>query len=211
MAILNIPITKAGNRPIEVDPDILPDAMYRLALEEGLKVLLNKGMTKILTAKLEGEELESAQAAAYAKAEENLSAVKAGTLTKGRATVVKGKDGKKLPAAILTEARRLAKEVAKNEIRAAGMKISHVPASEITKAANAFIAADPYYIEQATKNIEERSTKKVAVDIASLVHESPALVAASEKVKAERKAASSAKQAGKPKAAARKGQQASAH
>ena len=210
MAILNIPITKAGNRPIEVDPDTLPDAMYRLALEEGLKVLLNKGMTKILTAKLEGEELETAQEAAYSKGLENLEAVKSGTLTKGRAAV-KGKDGKKIPAAILTEARRLAKEVAKNEIRAAGMKISHVPASEITKAANAFIAADPYYLEQAAKNIEERAAKKTSVDIAALVHESPKLVEASLKAAAERKAASSAKQAGKPKAAPKKGSQIAAH
>ena len=211
MATLNIPITKAGNRPIEVDPDSLPDTMYKLALEEGLKVLLNKGMTKILTAKLEGEELATAQEAAYVKANENLGALQAGTLSKGRSTAVKNKDGSKIPAAVLTEARRLAKEVAKNEIRAAGMKISHVPASEITKAANAFIAADPYYLEQAAKNIEERATKKVAVDIASLVHESPALVAASEKVKAERKAASSAKQAAKPKAAPKKGQTIHAH
>ena len=94
------------------------------------------------------------------------------------------------------------------EIRAAGMKISHVEASEITKAANALIEADPSFIEQATANIEARAEKKVTtVDIKSLIHESPKLVEAANKRKAEAKTQLSAKQAGKPAAAPRKGSQ----
>ena len=59
MAILRIPVTKAGNKAIEVNTDTdIPDAMYQLALEEGLKVLLNKGMSKISTKGLEGEALD---------------------------------------------------------------------------------------------------------------------------------------------------------
>ena len=97
----------------------------------------------------------------------------------------------------------LAKEVVKNEIRAAGMKISHVEASEITKAANALIAADPAFIETATANIEARAAQKVNVDISSLIHESPKLVQAAEARKAASKAVLSKTQAGK--AAPRKG------
>lgn len=192
MATLNIPVTKAG-RAIEVDPDALPDAMYRMALEEGLKVLLNKGMSKITTKGLEGDDLTEAKDAAYAKGLKNLEALKAGKVQKGRAASTSAK----VPGVVMTEARRLAKEVVKNEIRAAGMKISHVEASEITKAANALIEADPSFIAQATKNIEERATVKSAVDITSLVHVSPKLVKADEARRAAAKTQLSAKQAGK--------------
>lgn len=199
MAILKIPVTKAGNRPIEVDTDVdLNDDMFRLALEEGLKVLLNKRMSKVPAQKgLEGKDLSDAQDSAYKIATENYEALKAGKLKKGRAAGAVGADGKKVSGVILTEARRLAKEVVKNEIKQAGMKVSHVAASDITKAANALIEADPSYIEQATANIEARSHVKAKLDIASLVHESPKLVAAAEKAKAERKSQLSAKQAGK--------------
>lgn len=206
MAILKIPVTKAGNKVIEVNTETdIPDAMYQLALEEGLKILLNKGMSKIATKGLEGDELDSAKEAAYAKGLENFEALKAGKIKKGRQT-----SDKKVPGVVMTEARRLAKEVVKNEIRAANMKISHVEASEITKAANALIEADPSFIETATANIEARAAKKVtAVDIASLIHESPKLVKAAEERKAAAKTVLSAKQAGK--AAPRKGAQPSAH
>ena len=39
MAILKIPVTKAGNRQIEIDTASIPDEMYNLAVEEGLKIL----------------------------------------------------------------------------------------------------------------------------------------------------------------------------
>jgi len=205
MATLNIPITKAGNRPIEIDPEALNDEMFKLALTEGLKVLLNSRMTKVGAQKgLEGEELAKSQAAAYTKAEENAKALLEGKFKKGRATGAVGADGKKVPGVVMTEARRLAKEIVKNELRAAGIRISHVEASEITKAANALIEADPSFIAQATANIEGRSQVKAKLDIASLVHESPKLKAAAEARKAAAKEVLSAKQAGK--AAPRKAQ-----
>lgn len=198
MAILKIPVTKAGNRAIDIDTDVdLNDEMFRLALEEGLKVLMNKRMSKVPAQKgLEGKALTDAQDSAYAIAQENYESLKAGKLRKGRAATTTA-DGKKVSGVILTEARRLAKEVVKNEIKNAGMKVSHVAASDITKAANALIEADPSFIEQATANIEARSHVKAKLDIAALVHESPKLVAAAEKAKAERKTQLSVKQAGK--------------
>jgi hypothetical protein len=196
MTVLNIPITKAGNRKIEVDTTSIPEEMYLLALEEGLKVLLNKKMSKITTAKLEGDDLAKAQEAAFTQGTANYNDLMAGKLRKGRAGPTTA-DGKKVPGVVMTEARRLAKEVVKNEIRAAGMKISHVEASEITKAANALIEADPSFIASATANIEARAQVKPSVDIKSLIHESPKLVKAAEEAKAARKTQLSAKQAGK--------------
>lgn len=195
MATLRVPVTKAGTT-IEVNSDTLPEEAYKFVFEAGLKAVLNLGMSKILTKGLEGDKLAEAQAAALAKAQENLDNLLAGKIKKGR-TTAKDANGNKVSGPVMTEARRLAKEVVKNEIRAAGMKISHVEASVITKAANELIAADPSYIEKATANLEARSTIKSAVDIKALVHESPKLVAKANAAKAERKTQLSAKQAGK--------------
>ena len=207
MATLNIPITKAGSA-LSVDTDALPEEAFRAVVEAGLKALLNLGMSKILTKGLEGDQLSAAQAAALAKATENLENLKSGKVKKGRAAA-KDANGNKVSGPVMTEARRLAKEVVKNEIRAAGMKISHIEASVITKAANELIAADPSFIAKATENLESRSQVKSSVDIKALVHESPKLVAKAEKAKAERKTQLSAKQAGK--VAPRKSRDGGAH
>ena len=195
MATLNVPITKAGSS-LSIDTDALPEESFRAVVEAGLKALLNLGMSKILTKGLEGDQLSAAQAAALAKATENLDNLKAGKVKRGRATA-KDANGNKVSGPVMTEARRLAKEVVKNEIRAAGMKISHIEASVITKAANELIAADPSFITKATENLEARSQVKTTINISTLVHESPKLVAKAEKAKAERKTQLSAKQAGK--------------
>ena len=200
MAILRIQITKAG-RPIEVDTNAdLNDDMLKLALTEGLKVLLNKGMSKIATKDLEGDELDAAKAAAFTKAEENYANLKAGKTKTGRGSAATTKDGKKVPGIVMTEARKAAREVVKNVIRAEGGKVSHYEASEITKAANALIEADPSYIENAIATIEARAAKKVeGVDLGSLIHTSPKLIAAAEARKAEKKTTLSAKQATAPR------------
>lgn len=225
MAILKIPVTKAGNRTIEFNTDELDESVYHQVMEvivyEGMKVLLNKGMSKITTKGLEGDELVDAQDAAFKKGEENFLKVLAGEVSKGRASPA---SGKKVPGVVMTEARRLAKEVVKDEIRAAGMKVSHVEPSVITKTANEMIANDPSFIEMAQANIEARTAKvthatdanaRKAEALAKLealggITESPKLIAAANKAKAEKKTQLSAKQAGKaaprkPKAEAHAG------
>lgn len=208
MAILNIPVTKAG-RKIEVDSETLPEDMYQLALEEGLKAILNRGMTKITTKDLEGDELRAAQEAAYAKAEENRAKLYAGDVRKGRATATT-KDGKKVSSAILIEARRLAKNVVKDQLKAAKVVLRTVPAAKITEIANELIANDPSYIAQAETNLASRAEVKPAVDLSDFIAHAadPKLVAKVEAEKAERKTSLSATQAGKVKP--RKQQQANA-
>lgn len=199
MAKLNIPITKGG-ASIEVDTDSMPESMYIMAMQEGLKVMLNKRMSKVTVAKLEGEKLAEAREAAMVIARKNYEEVMAGTMKGGRVA-----GAAKISGVVMTEARRLAKEVVKNEIRAAGLKVSHVEASAITKLANELIASDPSYVAQATENIEKRKAKVNEDQSAALaflqklggVAESPKLVAKAEKEKAEKKSTLSAKQAGK--------------
>lgn len=176
MAILNIPITKA-KRSIAVESNDLSAEVYEAALIEGLKVLLNRSMSKITTTGLEGDQLTAAQDAAFAKGLENLENLKAGKIKKSRDA-----SKPKVAGLVMTEARRLAKEVVKNEIKAAGMKVSHVPASDITKAANALIEADPSFIAQAEANIAARAEVKIApsINIRDFVHEDPKKVKADE-------------------------------
>ena len=202
MATLNIPITKAGNKKIAVETNDLPENVYLMALEAGLKVLLNLGMSKITTKDLEGEALASAHAAAMTKAEDNLAKAYAGQTKVGRTASAAGD---KVPGIVMTEARRLAKEVIKDEIKAAGMKVSHVEASAITAAANELLASaeGPSFIELAKANIAARTAKvsvagddaqKAAAAKAKLealggIAESPKLKAKAEKAKAESKEA----------------------
>ena len=203
MTILSIPITKAGNVTIEVDLDTIPEAVYLGALEEGFKTYLNKGMSKITGLKdMTEEELSKAREAALVIATKNLEALKSGTVKRTRAKAA----GAKVPGVVLTAARRIAKEVLKDEIRAAGLKISHIAPRDLTRLANERIAEDPSYIAQAQAEIDARNSATSTIDQASALaklqalglHEDPKLVAAAEAEKAKRKETLSAAQAGKP-------------
>ena len=105
MASMNIKVTKAG-KSLEVDLQELPDEAYQFVLQKGLEALLNARMSKVLTKDLEGEKLAEAQAAALKIAEENLSNLKAGKITKARGGA-KDANGNKVAANVMTEARRL--------------------------------------------------------------------------------------------------------
>lgn len=205
MTTLTIAVTK-GKGTVDIDTDKLPDAVYAAALAEGLKVLVNKGMSKITKAEL-GDE-ETVKKEAMLKAASNVEAILAGTIKLAGAP----KAGQKASGIVMTEARRLAKNLVKDAMKQAGIKISHVEPKEITAAANALLAEDPSIIETAKANVEARSKTPIAIDVSKLVHTSPALVAKAEAKKAAAKSTLSAKQAGmvakaKPKA----GNQPTAH
>src|SRR5262245_14759289 len=137
---LNIPVAKAkGFLTITKDEiDALPDQVYREVLIQGFKTLFGRGQTKI-TADTYPDEAER-KAAAMTAAEKNWQDCKDGKI---RFTGGKAKTAGK--GAIMTEARRLARQAVKDAIKADGGKISHYEASEITKAANALIDEYPEY------------------------------------------------------------------
>lgn len=204
MSVMAIAVTK-GKGTVDLDPDTLPIEVYAEALRLGLKELVNRGMSKITVAKLEGEELAKANLAAMEKANENAEAIKAGKIR-----YTGQKSATKASGEVMTEARRIAKNIVKDEIKKAGGKISHYEAKEITAAANQLIEAQPEIIETAKANLEARKAAPVKIDIASLVKESPKLVAKAAENNAKKKANAgtlSAKQAGM--VAKRKGQPAS--
>jgi hypothetical protein len=198
MGIINVAIVKAKST-IEIETDRLPEAVYLEALTQGLKVLMNRGNTKITkTTYPKPEELaEKAMEAANAM-RENLYA--------GKIRIMGAKSDNKVPGVVMTEARRIARNLVKDELKRQGVKVSYVEASEITKAANALIAADEGIIKQAEDAIKSREDQAAKVkaalgDLKSTVPVSQKKMAAAEKAKADNKAKAatvlSAAQAGK--------------
>lgn len=195
---MSIPCTK-GKGNVDINLDLLPIEVYQEALFQGLKVLLNKNQSKITVAKLEGEKLAAAQAAAMQAAEKNLKDMYEGTIR------MSGKPkAKKASGAVMTEARRLARNLVKDEMKRTGIKVSHVEASEITRAANEIlndVESGPELLAQAEANLKAREAeaqKSTAIkSVTKSIKVSPKLVAKAEADKAEKKKATSAKQAGK--------------
>ncbi|MGI0083674.1 MAG: hypothetical protein ACREBQ_01185 [Nitrososphaerales archaeon] len=208
MAILMIPISKAGNYQLPVDTEDadLPVEMYIRALEEGFKVLLNARMSKVTgVTTLKGDELAKAHAKAKEIADENYSRLMAGTLTKGRQKASANGE----PREVMTEALRLAKEIVKNQIRKNGGRISKVPMSKQTEVAREILATedknDPKScVAKARVNLAERSNELVPekVDYASRLVESTELIErgnrAAQAKKAKAKATANAKAPPKP-------------
>jgi hypothetical protein len=198
MAILQIPVTKAGKEAfIEIDTDKLPEAVWADVVFQGAKVLANRGASKITKAQIPDEDVR--QNEAMLAAQKQVEAMYNGTIKLTGSKVAKSKVSGK----VMTEARRLAREVVKDLMKANGIKISHVKASEITSVANDLIAQDATFLEKAQANLEARETiPTTAINIRDLIKVDPKLVAADEAKKAKAKATAplSAKQAGKTKA-----------
>ena len=191
MANLTIPVTKA-KATLTIDTDVVPDAYYQEALAQGFKALINGGATKITKETYPDEEELKAKALETARA--RVQAMYEGKLKLGRSAK---SDSTKVPGEVMTEARRLARDLVKQALKDAGHRISHYSSTEITIQANAVIAANPEIIEQAAANIEARKTKKPVIDIAA-IKEDPAKVGAANAKKAAAKAGPlSAKQAAK--------------
>jgi len=199
---------KNGAGDISVETGNLPEDVYREALLQGLKVLCERGMSK-LTKEAYPDEAER-KAAIKAKAEGNVNDLYAGKVKlTGQAKV------KKASGAVVTEAMRLARNLVKDAMKANKIKISTVKASEITKAAKALLEVDASIMATAEANLKAREATPVKIDIKSLIHVDPDLVAKDEAKKAKAKADKplSAKQAGKvaPRAKGAKPQQHAAH
>jgi hypothetical protein len=193
-------VPKAGKGVyIEVDTDAdIPDSLVAEIWMQGLKVVLNRGMTDVTASKMPEKDKREAEAMAIAQKQLDM-------LRKGETRVTGGKSKNKASGEVMTEARRIAKALVKDGLRAKKIKISHVDPKVITAAANALLEKDASIIEKAKAVVEERKQITVSDDIIDTIH-----VSEKHKAKAESEAAKkkqlSAAQAGKTKTRA-KGQQ----
>jgi len=190
MAIMQVPVTKAKGI-IEIDTDSLPEAVYAEALLQGLKVLANRGQSKITVKEL--GDAETVKREAMLAAEKQKEKILSGDIKfsgKAKATKVSG--------AVNTEAMRIARNRVKDAIKASGKRISHYTAKDISAAAKSLIEADPSILADAEAAIAKRSEIPVATDLLAMLKEDPKLVAKAEAKKAEaaKDKPLSAKQAG---------------
>lgn len=188
MAKLLIPIVK-GKAPLEIDTDesVIPTEVYEEALIQGFKVLLNRSMSKI--SKETYPNAEELKAAALAKAAETYEDLK-----KGKVRRTSGTKTSKVTGKVKTEAMRLARNLVKDQIKAAGGKISHYEASEITKVAKALLESEQgkSLMDMAAANIAEREKAPVKIDIGTIVVSEKRVAKANEKA-AKAKTLSAAK------------------
>lgn len=200
MAVMKISVVKAGGQTVDVDTDAITNSrVYEYIFEIGLKTLLNRGTTKITKASVpvEAERFKQAMEAAEKQLKD---------MYEGKTRIVGSKAASgKASGEVMTEARRLARNMVKDAMKAKKIKVSYVEASEITKAANALLAADPSIIEKAKASLEARKEEgDKAADILSkivgAVPQSDKLIAKAAAAKAAdaKDKPLSAKQAGKP-------------
>lgn len=206
--IINVPITK-GKATVAINTSDLPDDVYAEVILQGLKVLLNRGMSKITKASTKDD--DELKRLAMEKALENVEAVKAGKIK-----FSSGVKQKKASGAVMTEARRIARNLVKDAMKRDKIKVSHVAASEITRLANELLNDETIgkqIMDEAKAAIEARNKPVSGIDLSKLgggLKEDPKLVAKAEKEAAERKTQLSAKQAGLTAKSKPKGQGAQA-
>jgi|HubBroStandDraft_6_1064221.scaffolds.fasta_scaffold00175_48 hypothetical protein len=202
MAEMQIPVVKA-KADIAVDLDKLPDEMVQEIWFLGLKAMLNRGMTEVTGTDTPQKRKDAMDAAAA-----NLE-----RLYEGKMRRTSGQKSAKGQGEVMTEARRLAKIEVKAALKDAGHKVSYIPASEITRLANEYLATDDgkEVIALAKDAVEKRNAKKgerkIKVDS---VKEDPKLVAKGEAQKAERKKATANKKGQTPPPAKQANQQGTA-
>jgi hypothetical protein len=187
LMVIKIPIVKATRKDdpswVEVNINACPDDVVKEIYLQGLKVLLNRGMSKITGTKTDESVRQVMEVAA-----KNLEDLYAGKIrmSAGVRTKVSG--------AVKTEAMRIARMIIKDGIRDSGGKISHYTAKDITKAAADFLDSEEgkSVWEEAKAAVEARTSKekksKAAVkDIVSKITVDPKLVAKAEAAAASRK------------------------
>ena len=190
MAKIMIPVAKAG-KGLEVDTDQISDPIFQYCFALGIKSLLSRGMTKVTKELITNDAEREAEALRIAQV--NLEGVYA-----GKVRMTGGVKAKAASGEVNTEAMRLARIIVKDEIKAAGGKISHYAASEITNAAKELVASNPDIVAEATANIAKRkeAKPKVAIDV-SKIAVSAKKVAEAEAKKATDKAKREAVKVGK--------------
>lgn len=200
MALMQIPISKGTGIFIEIDTDELMDEAFPVdsfkeIIYQGLKQVLNRGQSKLASTKgMEGKELEGANAALEAKANETLTQMRAGEI---RVTGGKAKT-KGIARAVKVEAMRLAKLAVKDSAKRAGMKVSLLKAKDITACAEELLSGEQgeVFVAQAKETIEarEKAELNLGIDLGKIELD-PKLVAQAEQKKAQGKAGTKSKKA----------------
>lgn len=186
--ILRVPITKASTKEepsfVEVCWDDLPNDVCKEIMLQGMKTLLNRGMSKITDAKKDA----GAREAAMEQAKTNLT-----NLYEGKIRMSAGVRTK-ITGAVKTEAMRLARIIIKDQLKSLGKKVSLIKAKDISEAATKFLESErgEEVWTRAKANLEARakeeaSTKDALQDILVGITEDKELTAKAAKNKRPKK------------------------
>lgn len=187
---ITVKVTKGGTIRVNMASNVMPDRIYKAVLIHGLQKLINRKSKSDKTDVMEPMD----------RAEANLAAMYANTF---KIVGSKAESGK-ASGPVMVEARRLALIMVKAEIKAQGIKLIHVPKTQMSELAAQLLQDRPEIVKQAEASL------KAATDMAAEAQSSgkalkivvdPKLVQAAEAKKAAAKATAgqtlSAKQAGK--------------
>ncbi len=184
--VWQIPVPKAGKGlTVAIEIDKLHEKTYRQALFLGLKALAVRRMSKLPSTKdMQGKELEEQRAAIMKVAQANVQDMYEG---KVRSATGAAKEAG-VTREVKTEATRLAKAAIKAQLKAAGKKVSYIPARTISAAAAKLIADDPSWFKRAEASLAaaEKEREKLAISIEG-IEEDETLIAKAEETKAKAK------------------------
>lgn len=205
--VVNVPIVKAKTT-LAVTIDDIPADVWAEVILQGLKVVYNRGASKLTSAAFKGDK-EALAKAALEKAQEQHDLVMTSKIKFSGAKKKSGVAGK-----VMTKARQFAKDLVKTELRKAGYKVSHIEASEITRLANLYLESEngPAMIAKAEAFLAEQdalASGEDTPDFLKSVKISDKLVAA-DAAKKSKGGILSAKQAGKVAKRAKAGAEAAA-
>jgi len=164
MALYNIKV-KGTSKTIEVDSQKINDQLAAYIFQKGLDAVMGRGRAK-LGKESDYPTVDEYVAQCMAIAEKQLEELYEGkTRMVGGAKKTKGAD-----AAVQTRMLQIAREYTKSQIRAGNIKdqngnavkVSKVGAAEITRAAKAYIEANPDYFRKAA---EEDLAKAAAISV----------------------------------------------
>ncbi len=190
--IIDVNVPKAKTK-LKLNWDAL-DLDTKLAIiQAGVEKIVQASTTKATKADYPDE--KQLAEVALSMATKKLEEIQEGKWKPGRRASTSGK----VPGVVMTEARRLAKNIIKAQIKAANQRISDYEPKVITEYANLYLQDHEELIAQAQKSIEDskKLAEKAAVDV-SAIPVSAVKRAKNEARKAEARAATEAKNAGKP-------------
>lgn len=190
MRMFQVNIAKAKAK-LDVDFDLLPPEVKLHVIQHGLDKLLNAATAKETKAKTVDDATREANSMVLAQKKlENLIA--------GQISARKAKETK-VEQVVTIEARRQAMFIVKANLKAAKKRIGDFTTKALTEAANLYLSNNPALLETAKKAVEENAALAAqAVFDVNAIAADPKLIAKNEAKKAEARAATEAKNAGKP-------------
>ena len=162
--VVHVPISKAKTT-LEVSIEDIPAEDWAEVILQGLKVVLNRGASKVTKAAHKGD-VEAMKTDALRVANKQLEMLYAGEIKKS----APGKASTKTPYKVRLEAMRLAKVFVNEELKRQGLKPAHYETKDKTAMAAAYLETEAAKTTwaRAEKNVADREAPVASDEVTSL-------------------------------------------